>query len=67
MKICDLECLESVSETSSLPTPNITGGIEIQVDSVVLSFGSTFALSFATSWTWSHAPGLSLLRNVSTN
>lgn len=67
MKICDLECLESVSETGSLSTPNIIGGIEIEVGSIVLSMGSTFALTFARSWTWSYAPGLNLVRNLGTN
>ena len=37
---------------------NVTGGIEIEALSIVMSLGEKFALSRTISWTWSYAPGL---------
>ncbi len=54
MKICDLDHVKSISETEEI---NLNGGIQIEALSIVLSLGSTFALTKSYSFTFAFAPG----------
>ncbi len=58
MKISDLEYLESIPQIANSKELKVTGGIQIEALSTVISLGEKFALSKTFSFTWSYAPGL---------